>query len=53
MYSKSQVITSFGDEVGKYAKVVLSPTVVLNATMEQVFIKGEDNFNDGHDRFLA
>ena len=45
--------TSFGDEVGKCKSSFVSHSIVLNATMEQVFNTGEDNFNDGHDRILA
>ncbi len=29
------------------------PSVIRNGAMEQVYRSGEDNFNDGHDRFLA
>ncbi len=29
------------------------PGVIRNGAMEQVYRSGEDNFNDGHDRFLA
>jgi hypothetical protein len=36
------------------AKVVSPPpSVIRNGAMEQVYRSGEDNFNDGHDRFLA
>jgi len=45
--------TSFGDEVGKCKSSFVSHSVVLNATMEQVFITGEDNLNNGRDQFLA
>jgi hypothetical protein len=29
------------------------PSVIWNGAMEQVYRSGEDNFNDGHDQFLA
>ncbi len=36
------------------AKVVLPPPgIIRNGAMKQVNRLGEDNFNDGHDRFLA
>ena len=31
----------------------VSRRVVLGATMEQVLISGEDNYNNGHDQFLS
>ncbi len=31
----------------------VSPSIVLNGTMEQVHWSGEDNFNNGHDQFFA
>jgi hypothetical protein len=43
--------------VMKWANIMqsgfVSHSVVLYTTMEQVFIKGEDNVNDGHNRFLV
>ena len=34
---------------GKCKSSFISPSVILNATMEQVHCSGEDNLNHGHE----
>ncbi len=37
---------------GKCKSSFISSSVVLNATMEQVYWSGEGNFNNGHEQFF-
>ena len=54
--SPETVLPIFDGPVGSvlYSTILLPPpSVIQNGAMKQVNRLGEDNFNDGHDQFLA